>query len=100
MAAKKSLNALDRVFLTAETRESLIHVGALIPLAPPEHGPKDFLRSLLEELKASPKAYPPWNLKLKHPDFLASPLQSWVEDTDFDVDYHVRRSALPTPGDE
>jgi WS/DGAT/MGAT family acyltransferase len=100
MAVKKSLNALDRVFLAGETRESLMHVGSLIPLAPAADGGKDFLRGLLDELKARPKAYPPWNLKLRHPDFLASPLQAWVEDKDFDVDYHVRRSALPTPGDE
>ena len=53
-----------------------------------------------EELKQRPKAYPPWTLKLRHPELLASPLQSWVEDDEFDVDYHVRRSALPSPGDE
>ena len=29
-----------------------------------------------------------------------SPLQSWVVDEDFDLDYHVRRSALASPGDE
>lgn len=29
-----------------------------------------------------------------------SPLHSWVVDKDFDFDYHVRRSALASPGDE
>jgi diacylglycerol O-acyltransferase len=43
---------------------------------------------------------PPWNLKLRHPDVLRSPLQAWVEDDRLDLDYHVRRSALPSPGDE
>jgi diacylglycerol O-acyltransferase len=100
MTARKSLGPLDRVFLAGETRESLIHVGALIPLSPPEGEPREFLRDLVEELKRQHVAYPPWNLKLRHPDFIAHPLQAWVEDKDFDVDYHVRRSALPTPGDE
>jgi diacylglycerol O-acyltransferase / wax synthase len=100
MSAMKSLTFLDRVFLAGETRESLMHVGMLIPFTPPEHGSRDLLRPLLEELKRNPKAYPPWTLKLRHPELLASPLQAWVEDPDFDVDYHVRRSALPSPGDE
>src|SRR5690606_23491163 len=42
----------------------------------------------------------PWNLKLSHPHLLLHPLQSWVEDEAFDIDYHVRRSALASPGDE
>ena len=29
-----------------------------------------------------------------------SPVHSWVTDEDFDFDYHVRRSALASPGDE
>ncbi|HEX4403874.1 MAG TPA: wax ester/triacylglycerol synthase domain-containing protein, partial [Polyangia bacterium] len=100
MRAKKPLGPLDRVFLVAETRESLMHVGGLIPLSPPAGAGKDSLRQLVDELRRAPKAVPPWNLKLRHPGFLGSPLQAWVEDENFDVDYHVRRSALPAPGDE
>lgn len=99
MSASKKLNPLDRLFLAAETRESLMHVGGLILFSPPEGGSRSF-RGLLEELKRKPVAYPPYNLKLRHPDLLTSPLQAWVEDKDFDVDYHCRRSALPSPGDE
>lgn len=96
----KSLNPLDRTFLAGETRESMMHVGALLHFSPPKEGPKDFHRRLREELKRETKVYPPWNLKLRHPDLLSSPLQAWVEDKNFDLEYHVRRSALPTPGDE
>lgn len=39
-------------------------------------------------------------MKLQTPWFLLNPLQRWVEDTKFDVMYHVRRSALPRPGDQ
>jgi WS/DGAT/MGAT family acyltransferase len=101
MGAKKSLNPLDRMFLAAETHESLMHVGVLIPFSPPPGGGSDLqLRQLLEELKRAPKAFAPWSYKLRHPELLTNPLQAWVEDPDFDVDYHVRRSALPSPGDE
>jgi diacylglycerol O-acyltransferase len=94
------LTALDRTFLVGETRASMMHVGVLAPFSPPERPPADFFRSLVDELKSAPKAYPPWSLKLRFPDLVTSPLQSWVEDDDFDLDYHVRRSALPSPGDE
>ena len=95
MAPRRPLGALDRTFLAGETRESMMHVGVLAPFSPPDDAPKDFFRSLVEELKRRPKAHPPWTLKLRHPELLASPLQAWVEDEDFDIDYHVRRSALP-----
>jgi WS/DGAT/MGAT family acyltransferase len=100
MAKKRYLNALDRVMLAAETRESMIHVGALVPFAPPEDAPRDFLRDLMEEVRRATQVYPPWNWKLRFPNVIASPLQAWVEDEEFDVEYHVRRSALPSPGDE
>ncbi|MEI2711709.1 MAG: wax ester/triacylglycerol synthase domain-containing protein, partial [Nocardioides sp.] len=38
--------------------------------------------------------------QLTHPHLLMHPLQAWVEDDDFDIEYHVRRSALASPGDE
>jgi WS/DGAT/MGAT family acyltransferase len=100
MPFRRPLGALDRTFLAGETRESMMHVGVLAPFSPPDDAPKDFFRSLVEELRRRPRAHPPWTLKLRHPELLASPLQAWVEDDDFDVDYHVRRSGLPWPGDE
>ncbi|MGH7295339.1 MAG: WS/DGAT/MGAT family O-acyltransferase [Polyangiaceae bacterium] len=100
MASRRALGALDRTFLAGETRESMMHVGVLAPFSPPADPRPDFFRSLVEELRARPKANPPWTMKLRHPELLASPLQAWVEDDDFDIDYHVRRSALPWPGDE
>lgn len=100
MAASKSLNSLDWAFLAGETRESMMHVGGLMTFIPPEDATPDFLRKLMDEVRSEAKVYSPWNLKLSHPDLLAHPLQKWIEDRNFDVEYHVRRSALPTPGDE
>jgi diacylglycerol O-acyltransferase / wax synthase len=99
MAVKK-LGMLDALFLAAESREAMMHVGGLLVFTPPADATA-FLRVLADELRSgAPAPQPPWNLKLRRPEVLKNPLQSWVEDPDFDLDYHVRRSALPSPGDE
>ena len=100
MASGRALNPLDWVFLAAESGPSMMHVGAMMTFTPPPDANPELLRELMDEIRTQTTAYPPWSLKLRHPDWLASPLQRWVEDKDFDPEYHVRRSALPKPGDE
>jgi diacylglycerol O-acyltransferase / wax synthase len=100
MSSHRLLTTLERSFLAAEGRDVMMHVGALLEFSPPSSGPTDILRQLRDELGRSTPIEPPWNLKLRHPDLLASPLQGWVADEDFEVEYHVRRSALASPGDE
>jgi WS/DGAT/MGAT family acyltransferase len=99
MPTRKGLNAIDRSFLATESRDVMMHVGNLMPFTPPGDA-SDFHRELREELKRAVTVRSPWNLKLRHPDVIAHPLQGWVEDEDIDLEYHVRRSALPRPGDE
>jgi WS/DGAT/MGAT family acyltransferase len=77
----------------------MMHVGGLFLFTPPRDAPPNMLRQLSDELRALERVHAPWNLTLRHPGLLAHPLQSWV-DAEVDVDYHVRRSALPSPGDE
>ena len=101
MAAAKKLGVIDALFLAAETRESMMHVGGLLVFTPPPDAPAGgFLRALAGSLRDQPAVQPPWNLELRRPEMLKNPLNTWVEDKDFDLDYHVRRSALPAPGDE
>ncbi len=100
MSATKRLNPLDWTFLAGESGDTMMMVGALMPFSPPADADPSLLRRLMDEVRASAMAQPPWNLKLRFPNSLANPLQAWVEDEDFDVDYHIRRSALPSPGDE
>ena len=103
-AVKKSLSALDRSFLSGERRDVMMHVGSLLEFSPPPGASADHARELgrqlREELGKAMKVERPWNLRLAHPDLLASPLQAWVEDPDVELEYHVRRSALASPGDE
>ena len=78
----------------------MMHVGALLELSPPPGTSPDLSRELREELARDVKVQRPWDLRLQHPDLLTSPLQAWIPDESFDIEYHVRRSALPSPGDE
>ena len=92
------LSLMDAMFLAGETRESMMHVGALFQFTPPADAPADYLRTLAEQLRDSAEVQPPWNIRLKNPEMLADPRQNWVTDDQFDMDYHFRRSALPGPG--
>ena len=100
MRSVQRLAAADSMFLYGESREIMLHVASLMPFSLPPDAPPGHLRGLVEQLRATRDLQAPWNLKLRHPGFLKHPLQAWVEDADVDVDYHVRRSALPSPGDE
>ena len=97
--ATKRLSPSDQLFLVSETREMMMHVGSMLPFTLPPDAPSDFLRALRTEARQT-KLQPPFNLKLKTPDFLKNPLQTWVEEENPDIDYHLRGSALPSPGDE
>ncbi len=88
------------MFLYLESRETMMHVAGLLQFSPAPDTPPDHLRHLLDEIRAAPVVQRPWSLKLRTPDLLLNPLQAWVEDPNLDLDYHVRRSALPSPGDE
>lgn len=94
------LNPLDRCFLLLESRRTMMHVAGLLPFAFPDDASQDELRTVAEELQASGNIQSPWNLRLRHSHFLSHPLQAWIEDPNIDLDYHLRRSALPRPGGE
>src|SRR4051812_14680476 len=88
------------MFLYGERPETMMHVASLMPFQPPADASADWLRDLVGEARRHPEVHSPWNRKLRHSRLIGSPLQSWVVDEDFDLDYHVRRSALASPGDE
>ncbi len=96
----KRLSPMDALFLYSESRETMMHVAGLLPFTPPDDAPPDFLREWVDEVRDERRIFSPWNLKLKTPDFMVNPVHHWVEGPTPDIDYHVRRSALPTPGDE
>lgn len=98
--AGRVLTSSDAMFLYGETRETMMHVASLLIFSRPENASPDYLREVLDEIRECCDVQPPWNLKLRTPDFMMNPRHVWEEQDEVDLDYHVRRSALPSPGDE
>jgi WS/DGAT/MGAT family acyltransferase len=91
------LSSLDVSFLYLEEPTTPMHVGGLAIFEPPDEGlDYDRLVSLIEHRIGQ---VPRYRQKVRWvPGHLANPV--WVDDPDFDVTFHVRRSALPRPGSE
>jgi diacylglycerol O-acyltransferase / wax synthase len=89
------LSPLDVSFLYMETPTTAMHVGGVALFDRPA---KDFDYDRLVELISERIALVPrYRQKVKWvPGRIAAPV--WVDDPDFDVTYHVRRSGLPRPG--
>lgn len=87
----------DSMFLFAESREHPMHVGGLSLFQPPDGADGQFVRQFTDALVANDEFQPVFR---KHPATIAGGIArvAWAYDDDIDVDYHVRRSALPSPG--
>ncbi|MBD3782219.1 MAG: wax ester/triacylglycerol synthase family O-acyltransferase [Micrococcales bacterium] len=99
MGRSRWASPLDTIFLIGESPETLMHVGSLLHFRYPEGEDDGFLRDLVADVRASP-VEPPWTLRLQTRRLMRQPLHRWVEDERFDIDYHVRHSALPAQGGE
>jgi len=91
------LHPLDVSFLYLEGPTTPMHVGGLAVFQPPASGfDYDQFVDLIEHRIA---LVPRYRQKVKSvPGHLANPV--WVDDSEFDLGYHVRRSALPKPGSD
>jgi diacylglycerol O-acyltransferase len=88
---------MDAGFLSIETREMPMHVGSLMLFRPPEGAGESYLRQVYADCIKEREYRPPFNQKLEYVrDRLGLP--HWVDDTEFDLEYHLRHSALPKPG--
>jgi WS/DGAT/MGAT family acyltransferase len=96
----RRVSVLDTLFLWSERPETMMHVAALLPFTPPADASPTYLRDIVDQARASGAVAAPWNLKLRHTRLLPGPVAAWVPDDEIDLDYHVRRSALASPGDE
>jgi len=87
------LSAIDASFLANESATSHMHVGAVVILEGPPPPFEEFLDGLRTRLHLVPR----YRQKLaQHPG--GRPL--WIDDPDFNLEYHVRQTALPRPGSE
>jgi len=89
------LSATDAAFLYAEDSLTPMHVGG-VAILQPESGSFDY-QHIVDLIASRLSLVPRYRQKVRFvPGRLARPV--WVDDDDFDLTYHVRRSSLPKPG--
>ncbi|MEN8158552.1 MAG: wax ester/triacylglycerol synthase family O-acyltransferase [Myxococcota bacterium] len=91
----RRVTSLDAAMLYAETREMPMHTMGVVILEPsPEEPPFQVMRRRLEERM---HLLPPLRRRLvQGPLELGDP--HWIEDPAFDLENHLRRAAIPSPG--
>lgn len=90
----KALSPVDQLFLMLEKRQQPMHVAGLQLFSFPEGASPKYVSELADSIRhfASPEA--PFNKRLHYR--LGRPY--WTTDKQFDIDHHLRHSALPKPG--
>src|SRR5712692_4093015 len=95
----QQLTGLDASFLALETANTTGHIGGLSVLDPSGAPAPLTLARLTEVLCQRIPLVPGLRRKLlKVPLGLDQPY--WIDDADFDIEYHVRELALPRPGSD
>src|SRR5215212_455318 len=89
------LTAVDASFLHQEGADSHMHIGAVTIF----EGPPPPFTAVAEHIRSRLHLVPRYRQKLAYPPFeTGRPL--WIDDHSFNIEYHVRHSALPAPGTE
>ncbi|MCV7422032.1 wax ester/triacylglycerol synthase family O-acyltransferase [Mycobacterium yunnanensis] len=91
------LSAADASFYHLENTSTPMYVGSLSILRKPRNGLS--YETLLETVERRLPQIPRYRQKVREVvGGLARPV--WIDDGDFDITYHIRRSALPSPGSD
>lgn len=91
------LSASDSGFYRLENSSTPMYVGSLSILRKPRGGLS--YESVLATVEQRLPQIPRYRQKVREVSLgLARPV--WIDDADFDITYHVRRSALPSPGSD
>lgn len=91
------LSASDAEFYELESTSTPMCVGSLSILRRPRSGLS--YETLLSTVEERLPQVPRYRQKVREVTFgLGRPV--WIDDGDFDITYHIRRSALPSPGSD
>lgn len=91
------LSRQDVSFLYLEQPATTMHAGTVMVFRPPAGGLD--VEALVGHIGSRLSLVPRYRQRIKQvPGRLANPV--WVDDDRFDLEFHVRRSALPRPGDD
>jgi diacylglycerol O-acyltransferase / wax synthase len=96
----RQLSSLDAQFLAVESARIFGHV-AFLGIYDPSTAPEGRLdmESVTRLLEERMHLLPPLKWRLVEVP-LGLDLPYWIEDPDFDLDFHVRETAVPPPGDD
>ncbi|MEZ5170353.1 MAG: wax ester/triacylglycerol synthase family O-acyltransferase [Acidimicrobiia bacterium] len=87
------LGVLDAFFLETEDAVNHMHIGALCIVEGPPPGPDELERLVTAKLPLVPR----YRQKVRTaPANIGRPV--WIDDTRFEIAYHIRHTALPPPG--
>ena len=89
------LTPQDASFLNVEDEVSHMHIGSAAIF----EGPTPSREELLAAVAAKLHLVPRYRQKVRVPPLHVGP-PVWIDDTHFNLDYHVRRTALASPGGE
>ncbi|HXZ85458.1 MAG TPA: wax ester/triacylglycerol synthase domain-containing protein, partial [Myxococcota bacterium] len=93
----QQLTGLDASFLYMETGAQFGHVGSLTLYDPREAHEGSLYKALRHSLPERLHLLPPFRRRIVEVPFgLDHPY--WVEDPNFDLDFHLRHIAVPPPG--
>ena len=84
-------------FMIAESRRTPMHVGGLHLYSPPDGAGPEWARETYEQFLQFEDIAPLY-LKRPHRSLTTAGTWFWTEDDQFDLEYHVRHSAIPAPG--
>ncbi|MFP5253118.1 MAG: WS/DGAT/MGAT family O-acyltransferase [Actinomycetes bacterium] len=84
-------------FLLAENRAQPMHVGGLQLFRKPEGAAREYVREMYRSMLDVDEVAPLF-IKRPYRSLTTAGQWVWTEDTEFDLEYHVRHSALPKPG--
>ena len=88
----------DAMFLLGESREHPLHVGGLQVYELPDGAGPDFVGEQYRQLLAVDEVAPLFRRRPRGPMNSLFGQWYWTDDDQLDLEYHVRLSALPTPG--
>jgi WS/DGAT/MGAT family acyltransferase len=91
------LSGLDASFLYFETSAHLMHVCGLLVLDTDTMPDGYNFVSIRDKLRQRLESNPAFRRKVHNPLFnIDHPV--WIDDDEFDIEHHVRRAAIPSPG--
>ena len=95
----KQLTGLDSQFLAMETHAVFGHVGSVCILDPSTATEEFTLDHLTNAIAQRLPLVPPFRQRLVEVPF-GLDQSYWLDDPDFDIEFHVRELALPKPGSD